>query len=74
MRERAAMLGGTLVTSETSHGGFVVAAFLPRSGAAAIGDNVTGDDSIGGNVTGENVTGDDSADDNSTGLTGEETP
>jgi signal transduction histidine kinase len=34
MRERAAMLGGTLVTSETSHGGFVVAAFLPRDGAA----------------------------------------
>ncbi|WP_415925929.1 sensor histidine kinase [Streptomyces sp. AK02-04a] len=37
MRERAAMLGGTLVTSETAHGGFVVAAFLPRDGA------VTGD-------------------------------
>jgi signal transduction histidine kinase len=37
MRERAAMLGGTLVTSETAHGGFVVAAFLPRDGA------ITGD-------------------------------
>ncbi|MET8027827.1 sensor histidine kinase [Streptomyces avermitilis] len=31
MRERAAMLGGTLVTSETSCGGYTVAAFLPRS-------------------------------------------
>ncbi|MFJ2828935.1 sensor histidine kinase [Streptomyces sp. NPDC087263] len=34
MRERAAMLGGTLMTSETSHGGFVVAAFLPRGDGA----------------------------------------
>jgi signal transduction histidine kinase len=32
MRERAAMLGGTLMATQTSHGGFVVAAFLPRSG------------------------------------------
>ncbi|MPY64445.1 sensor histidine kinase [Streptomyces spongiae] len=32
MRERAAMLGGTLMATETSHGGFVVVAFLPRSG------------------------------------------
>jgi signal transduction histidine kinase len=31
MRERAVMLGGTLVTSETSCGGFAVAAFLPRT-------------------------------------------
>ncbi|GAA3040684.1 sensor histidine kinase [Streptomyces glomeratus] len=29
MRERAVMLGGTLVTSETSSGGFAVACFLP---------------------------------------------
>ncbi|MER6122510.1 sensor histidine kinase [Streptomyces sp. NPDC001795] len=29
MRERAVMLGGTLVTSETSCGGFAVACFLP---------------------------------------------
>ncbi len=35
MRERAAMLGGTLVTSETACGGFAVAAFLPRNGVAA---------------------------------------
>ncbi|MGW3663914.1 sensor histidine kinase [Streptomyces sp. NPDC005141] len=34
MRERVAMLGGTLVTSETSCGGFAVAAFLPRNGIA----------------------------------------
>ncbi|MFD2688741.1 sensor histidine kinase [Streptomyces phyllanthi] len=32
MRERAAMLGGTLTAMQTSHGGFVVVAFLPRSG------------------------------------------
>ncbi|WP_443074508.1 histidine kinase [Streptomyces sp. NBC_01455] len=38
MRERAAMLGGTLVTAETSHGGFVVAAFLPRNGVALTDD------------------------------------
>jgi signal transduction histidine kinase len=30
MRERAAMLGGTLMATETSHGGFAVVAFLPR--------------------------------------------
>ncbi|WP_329550162.1 sensor histidine kinase [Streptomyces sp. NBC_01356] len=53
MRERAAMLGGTLVTSETSHGGFVVAAFLPRGGAS---DPDASDP-------------DGSADDNSTGTT-----
>jgi signal transduction histidine kinase len=33
MRERAAMLGGTLMAAETSHGGFAVVAFLPRNGA-----------------------------------------
>jgi signal transduction histidine kinase len=32
MRERAAMLGGTLMAAETSHGGFAVVAFLPRDG------------------------------------------
>jgi signal transduction histidine kinase len=32
MRERAAMLGGTLMATETSHGGFAVVAFLPRDG------------------------------------------
>lgn len=39
MRERAVMLGGTLMATETSHGGFVVAAFLPRSGGSG---DVTG--------------------------------
>ncbi|WP_200307645.1 sensor histidine kinase [Streptomyces adelaidensis] len=32
MRERTAMLGGTLMATETSHGGFAVVAFLPRDG------------------------------------------
>ncbi|MET7697095.1 MULTISPECIES: sensor histidine kinase [unclassified Streptomyces] len=45
MRERAAMLGGTLVTSETSHGGFVVAAFLPRNGVAPADDRSPDGDS-----------------------------
>ncbi|MGI5196151.1 sensor histidine kinase [Streptomyces sp. CA-288835] len=36
MRERAAMLGGTLMATETSDGGFTVEAFLPRAGTAAI--------------------------------------
>ncbi|WP_128379802.1 sensor histidine kinase [Streptomyces cavernae] len=31
MRERAAMLGGTLVTGTTAGGGYAVAAFLPRT-------------------------------------------
>jgi len=35
MRERAMMLGGTLMAMETSCGGFTVAAFLPRAGTAA---------------------------------------
>ena len=47
MRERAAMLGGTLVTSETSHGGFVVAAFLPRNGVATPRGGSAEDDSTG---------------------------
>lgn len=34
MRERAAMLGGTLMAMETACGGFTVAAFLPRTGTA----------------------------------------
>ncbi|MFF8534158.1 sensor histidine kinase [Streptomyces sp. NPDC015532] len=38
MRERVAMLGGTLVTSETSCGGFAVAAFLPGNGGAPTDD------------------------------------
>jgi len=50
MRERAAMLGGTLVTSETSHGGFVVAAFLPR-GDASSPDASSPDDSARDNPT-----------------------
>ncbi|WP_246203935.1 sensor histidine kinase [Streptomyces tailanensis] len=33
MRERATMLGGTLMATGTSHGGFAVVAFLPRNGA-----------------------------------------
>ncbi|GAA4993871.1 sensor histidine kinase [Streptomyces siamensis] len=41
MRERAAMLGGTLVTSETACGGFAVAAFLPRHGVAVPLDDPT---------------------------------
>ena len=39
MRERAMMLGGTLMAMETSCGGFTVAAFLPRSGTAIPGDS-----------------------------------
>ncbi|WP_330306087.1 MULTISPECIES: sensor histidine kinase [unclassified Streptomyces] len=63
MRERVAMLGGTLVTSETSCGGFAVAAFLPRNGAAPAGEGPEDDMPPPG-----------STDDNSTGLPGEETP
>ncbi|WP_328769958.1 sensor histidine kinase [Streptomyces sp. NBC_00286] len=36
MRERAAMLGGTLMATETSDGGFMVEAFLPRAGTATL--------------------------------------
>ncbi|MDQ0951407.1 signal transduction histidine kinase [Streptomyces phaeochromogenes] len=46
MRERAMMLGGTLMAMETACGGFTVAAFLPRSAATASrtprSDNPTG--------------------------------
>jgi len=62
MRERVAMLGGTLVTSETSCGGFAVAAFLPRNGTAPTDEGSTGE------------ADDDPTDDNSPGLPGEETP
>ncbi|MFI6337721.1 sensor histidine kinase [Streptomyces sp. NPDC050535] len=54
MRERAAMLGGTLVTSETSHGGFVVAAFLPR-GDASDADGSAGGDSTGAAIVVKSV-------------------
>ncbi|MFC8202120.1 sensor histidine kinase [Streptomyces sp. NPDC057298] len=43
MRERAMMLGGTLMAVETSCGGFTVAAFLPRSGVAAPTGSAPGD-------------------------------
>ncbi|MEU9188537.1 sensor histidine kinase [Streptomyces sp. NPDC048484] len=46
MRERAMMLGGTLMATETSCGGFTVAAFLPRAGTAAA-DGLPPDDSPG---------------------------
>ncbi|MGW3493916.1 sensor histidine kinase [Streptomyces sp. NPDC001020] len=42
MRERAAMLGGTLVTSETSSGGFAVACFLPSPAHLPSDDEPTG--------------------------------
>ncbi|WNB96788.1 sensor histidine kinase [Streptomyces sp. CGMCC 4.7035] len=42
MRERAVMLGGTLVTSETSCGGFAVACFLPSPENSRPGDDPTG--------------------------------
>jgi signal transduction histidine kinase len=42
MRERAAMLGGTLVTSETSSGGFAVACFLPGPAELPPDDGPTG--------------------------------
>jgi signal transduction histidine kinase len=43
MRERATMLGGTLMAVETSCGGFTVAAFLPRAATAAPGAAATAD-------------------------------
>ncbi|MER5471792.1 sensor histidine kinase [Streptomyces sp. NPDC002685] len=61
MRERVAMLGGTLVTSATSCGGFAVAAFLPRSGAASTDDAATAHDAA-------------RTDDTFTGIPGEESP
>ncbi|MER7691722.1 sensor histidine kinase [Streptomyces sp. NPDC097610] len=62
MRERAAMLGGTLVTSETSHGGFVVAAFLPRDGA------------VTGNAPSTDPSPSPSTDVDRSGRTGDESP
>ncbi|BBC35340.1 hypothetical protein SGFS_066340 [Streptomyces graminofaciens] len=38
MRERATMLGGTLMAAQTSHGGFAVVAFLPRAAAPGAED------------------------------------
>ncbi|MFD5639774.1 sensor histidine kinase [Streptomyces sp. NPDC127077] len=48
MRERVAMLGGTLVTSKTSCGGFAVAAFLPGNGAASADGSARTDDPLTG--------------------------
>ncbi|MEV6191121.1 histidine kinase [Streptomyces sp. NPDC051920] len=48
MRERVAMLGGTLVTSETSCGGFAVAAFLPGNGTAPADGAARTDDPLTG--------------------------
>ncbi|MCX4907572.1 sensor histidine kinase [Streptomyces sp. NBC_00878] len=45
MRERAMMLGGTLMAMETSCGGFTVAAFLPRSGTTTSGTTPRPDNS-----------------------------
>jgi signal transduction histidine kinase len=63
MRERVAMLGGTLVTSETSCGGFAVAAFLPGNGTTPTDAAALTDDTFTG-----------LPDDIFTGLPGEETP
>ncbi|MFF4520309.1 sensor histidine kinase [Streptomyces bluensis] len=62
MRERATMLGGTLMATETSHGGFVVAAFLPRSDDPSGSRISTG--TTGKTATGTPATG-------TTGTTGE---
>lgn len=43
MRERATMLGGTIMAAPTSHGGFAVVAFLPRSGTAPVREPVPED-------------------------------
>jgi signal transduction histidine kinase len=71
MRERVAMLGGTLVTSETSCGGFAVAAFLPGNGhgAAPTDDDAPAHDAArtGGTFTSL-------PDEICTGLPGEEKP
>ncbi|MFI0966021.1 sensor histidine kinase [Streptomyces sp. NPDC021080] len=48
MRERVAMLGGTLVTSRTSCGGFAVAAFLPGNGTAPPDDDARTDHTFPG--------------------------
>ncbi|MFJ6832430.1 sensor histidine kinase [Streptomyces sp. NPDC091209] len=63
MRERVAMLGGTLVTSETSCGGFAVAAFLPGNGTAPADAAARTDDTFTGLPA-----------DTFTGIPGEETP
>ncbi|WP_404829429.1 sensor histidine kinase [Streptomyces albicerus] len=65
MRERAMMLGGTLMAMETSCGGFTVAAFLPRSGTAPSGSTALGDT----DSTTDNPPPGDSPPDNSTGHT-----
>ncbi len=48
MRERVAMLGGTLMTSRTSCGGFAVAAFLPGNGSASADGAARTDDTFPG--------------------------
>jgi signal transduction histidine kinase len=65
MRERAMMLGGTLMAMETSCGGFTVAAFLPRAGTAPSGSAALGD----ADSTTDNPPPGDSPPDNSTGHT-----
>ncbi|MGW0826353.1 sensor histidine kinase [Streptomyces sp. NPDC002845] len=57
MRERAAMLGGTLMATETSHGGFVVAAFLPRSGGTGTGASTGTSTDTGSNDSVDGLTG-----------------
>ncbi|MEV6593611.1 sensor histidine kinase [Streptomyces acidicola] len=64
MRERAAMLGGTLMATETSHGGFVVAAFLPRAGGTGDAIEAPTDPAPSNNAIGTTGT---------TGTTGEKT-
>ncbi|MEV0226449.1 sensor histidine kinase [Streptomyces sp. NPDC050704] len=75
MRERAMMLGGTLMAMETSCGGFTVAAFLPRAGTSQRGDapadRSTHGDGIHGDATPGDATPGGAAPDNSTDLTGE---
>ncbi|MCT9008378.1 sensor histidine kinase [Streptomyces rhizosphaerihabitans] len=69
MRERVAMLGGTLVTSKTSCGGFAVAAFLPGNGPAPTDDDAPTHDAARTDDTFTSL-----PDDTFTGLPGEETP
>ncbi|NGO47637.1 sensor histidine kinase [Streptomyces ureilyticus] len=70
MRERAAMLGGTLMATETSGGGFTVAAFLPRAGTATL-DASAHDDSTPDQLTPDHLTSDHLTSDNSTDSPGE---
>ncbi|MGP4048630.1 sensor histidine kinase [Streptomyces sp. 2A115] len=70
MRERAVMLGGTLMAMQTSCGGFAVAAFLPRAGTAAL-DEATADRSTPGKSTSGKSTSGRSTPDNFTDPTGE---